>query len=249
MLRRPTVSNAKRCFAFLLLPLLAACGTAIGSASNADQAVPAPRTDATLASHKGNATAVLAGGCFWGMQWVFEHVPGVTNVTSGYAGGHVANPSYEQVSAGDTGNAETVLIKYDPSKVSYGQLLRVYFSVATNPTELNRQGPDTGTQYRGVIFYTTPGQQAIAQDYIAQLEAAHAFARPIVTQVVPFKAFYPAEDYHQDYARIHPNAPYIAINDAPKVVALQRELPDLYTTTPVIWQDANPRPFVVNLQQ
>ena len=138
-------------------------------------------------------------------------------------------------------------IAYDPSKVSYGQLLRVYFSVATDPTELNRQGPDTGTQYRGVIFYANPEQQKIAKAYIAQLTAMHAFAAPIVTQVVPFKAFFPAEDYHQDYARLHPDALYIAINDAPKVVALQRALPKLYRAQPVIWHDLDSNVITVDL--
>ena len=138
-------------------------------------------------------------------------------------------------------------IHYDPSKVSYGQLLRVYFSVATNPTELDRQGPDTGTQYRGVIFYTNPEQQKIAREYIAQLIAAHAFAAPIVTEVVPFRAFYRAEDYHQDYARLNPDALYIAINDAPKVAALQRELPKLYRATPVIWRDDHPQVISVEV--
>jgi peptide-methionine (S)-S-oxide reductase len=189
----------------------------------------------------------LAGGCFWGLQWVFEHVPGVTNVTSGYSGGAAGTATYEQVSEGDTGHAETVRIAYDPSRVSFGQLLRVYFSVATNPTELDRQGPDTGTQYRGVIFYTTPGQRETAKAYIAQLAAAHAYAAPIVTQVVPFKAFYPAEDYHQDYARLHPDALYIAINDAPKVAALKRELPALYDAQPVAWHAGHPDTIMLDV--
>lgn len=232
--------------AVLLLSLVTACAPA-ASGGTASAPVPAPRIDVPLAGHPGHATAVLAGGCFWGMQWVFEHVPGVTNVTSGYSGGAAATATYEQVSEGDTGHAETVRIDYDPSKVSYGQLLRVYFSVATNPTELDRQGPDTGTQYRGVIFYADPGQQKIANDYIAQLDAAHAFAAPIVTQVTPFKAFYPAEDYHQDYARLHPDALYIAINDAPKVIALQRELPTLYRAQPVTWHAGHPATIMVDL--
>lgn len=232
--------------AVLLLSLVTACAPA-ASGGTVSAPVPAPRIDAPLATHSGRATAVLAGGCFWGMQWVFEHVPGVTNVTSGYSGGAAGTATYEQVSEGDTGHAETVRIAYDPSKVSYGQLLRVYFSVATNPTELNRQGPDTGTQYRGVIFYANPGQQKIAKAYIAQLDAAREFAAPIVTQVTPFKAFYPAEDYHQDYARLHPDALYIAINDAPKVAALQRELPKMYSARPVIWHAANPRVISVDL--
>ncbi|HXE65879.1 MAG TPA: peptide-methionine (S)-S-oxide reductase MsrA [Rhodanobacteraceae bacterium] len=232
--------------AALLLSLVTACAPA-ANGGTASVPVPAPKVDAPLANHSGQATAVLAGGCFWGMQWVFEHVPGVTNVTSGYSGGAAATATYEQVSEGNTGQAETVRIAYDPSKVSYGQLLRVYFSVATDPTELNRQGPDTGNQYRGVIFYATPEQQKIAKAYIAQLAAAHAFAAPIVTQVVPFKAFYAAENYHQDYARLHPDALYIAINDAPKVAALQRTLPRLYRAQPVTWHAADPKVITVDL--
>lgn len=234
-------------FTLLMMPAIASCAPVMDGGAAARTAVPAPEVDAPLAIHSGNATAVLAGGCFWGMQWVFEHVPGVTNVTSGYSGGVAATATYEQVSEGDTGHAETVRIAYDPSKVSYGQLLRVYFSVATDPTELNRQGPDTGTQYRGVIFYLNPEQQKIAKAYIARLTAAHAFAAPIVTQVVPFKAFYPAENYHQDYARLHPDALYIAINDAPKVVALQHALPKLYRAEPVIWHDLDPTVITVRL--
>ncbi|MES2405381.1 MAG: peptide-methionine (S)-S-oxide reductase MsrA [Pseudomonadota bacterium] len=232
--------------AALLLSLVTACAPAAGGGT-ASVPVPAPKFDVPLASHSGHATAVLAGGCFWGMQWVFEHVPGVSNVTSGYSGGAAGTATYEQVSEGDTGQAETVRIAYDPAKVSYGQLLRVYFSVATDPTELNRQGPDTGTQYRGVIFYATPDQQKIAKAYIAQLAAAHAFAAPIVTQVVPFKAFYPAEDYHQDYARLHPDALYIAINDTPKVAALQHTLPKLYRAQPVTWHAGHPATIMVDV--
>jgi peptide-methionine (S)-S-oxide reductase len=231
----------------LMMPAVASCAGATNDAVAAQAAMPVPSVDAPLANHSGKATAVLAGGCFWGVQWVFEHVPGVNNVTSGYSGGAATTATYEQVSEGDTGHAESVRITYDPSKVTYGQLLRVYFSVATNPTELNRQGPDTGTQYRGVIFYASAEQQRIAQDYIAQLDAAHAFAAPIVTQVVPFKAFYPAEDYHQDYARLNPDALYIAINDAPKLVALQRELPALYSAQPATWHAEHPTTIMVDL--
>ncbi|MGH8115509.1 MAG: peptide-methionine (S)-S-oxide reductase MsrA [Rhodanobacteraceae bacterium] len=229
-----------------MLLFVAACAPAAGS-DPAARPAPAPKVDAALTAHSGTAKAVLAGGCFWGLQWVFEHVPDVTNVTSGYSGGAAATANYERVSEGDTGHAETVEVTYDPSKVSYGQLLRVYFTAATNPTELNRQGPDTGTQYRSVIFYASPEQQKIATDYIAQLTSAHAFPSPIVTQVVPFKAFYPAEDYHQDYARLHPDALYIAINDAPKVVALQRLLPALYSAHPVIWHDPDPSTIMVDV--
>lgn len=241
-----TSATLRALFVLLVMPAVAACAPAANDTTTRT-ALPAPAVDAPLASHSGNATAVLAGGCFWGVQWVFEHVPGVTNVTSGYSGGAAGTATYAQVSESDTGHAETVRIAYDPSKISYGQLLRVYFSVATNPTELNRQGPDTGKQYRGVIFYANPEQQKIARAYIAQLAAAHAYAAPIVTQVAPFKAFYPAEDYHQDYARLNPDALYIAINDAPKVVALQRELPKLYRAQPVIWHDSDPQTIMVNV--
>ena len=246
MPKRTLPSLLRGLFALFVLPIAASCAP-VASGSTTSAAVPAPKVDTRLASHAGNATAVLAGGCFWGLQWVFEHVPGVTNVTSGYSGGAAATATYEQVSDGDTGHAETVRIVYDPSKVTYGQLLRVYFSVATNPTELNRQGPDTGTQYRGVIFYANSEQEKIAKAYIAQLTTAQAFAAPIVTQVVPFKAFYPAEDYHQDYARLNPDALYIAINDAPKVVALQRELPALYSARPVIWHADHPTTIMVDV--
>lgn len=232
--------------AILLLLSAAGCTLAAGRDSTARPA-PAPKVDAPLTAHSGTAKAVLAGGCFWGLQWVFEHVPGVLNVTSGYSGGSAATATYGQVSMGNTGHAETVEITYDPSKVSYGQLLRVYFTAATNPTELNRQGPDTGTQYRGVIFYTSPEQQKIAKDYIAQLTAAHVYDAPVVTQVVPLKKFYRAEAYHQDYARLNPYAPYIAINDVPKAVTLQRLLPNLYRAQPVVFHDDNSSEIAVDM--
>ncbi|HEX7130701.1 MAG TPA: peptide-methionine (S)-S-oxide reductase MsrA [Rhodanobacteraceae bacterium] len=216
--------------AFALLALAACSQPAL---SDEARAVPAPKLDAPLASRPGTQTAVFAGGCFWGMQWVFEHVRGVTDVTAGYSGGAAESAHYERVGEGDTGHAESVQVRFDPSKVSYGQLLRVYFSVATDPTQLNRQGPDVGPQYRGAIFYADPQQQGIARAYIAQLTSAKFFAAPIVTQLVPFKAFYPAESYHQDYARLNPDAPYIAINDAPKVRRFQQLLPALFRAQPV----------------
>jgi peptide-methionine (S)-S-oxide reductase len=181
-----------------------------------------------LSTKTGKETAVFAGGCFWGVQAVFQHVHGVMSATSGYSGGTSATAEYEVVSTGQTGHAESVQVVFDPSQVSYGQLLKVFFSVAHDPTELNRQGPDTGTQYRSVIFYANDEQKRIASAYIAQLDQAKAFPRPIVTQVVPLKAFYPAEDYHQNYATLHPDNPYIAINDAPKVDHLREQLPELY---------------------
>ena len=171
---------------------------------------------------------MLAGGCFWGIQAVFQHVKGVTSATSGYSGGTVKNPDYEQVSGGETGHAESVQIIYDPSQITLGQLLKVFFSVATDPTELNRQGPDSGTQYRSAIFFSTPDQQRIAQAYVQQLDQAKVFSSPIVTQITPFQAFYRAEDYHQNYATLHPDNPYIATFDLPKIEHLQQQFPNLY---------------------
>ena len=190
--------------------------------------IPDPAVDETLAPQKGQATIVVAGGCFWGIQAVFQHVKGVNSATSGYSGGTVKNPDYEQVSSGETGHAESVEIVYDPSQITLGQLLKVFFSVAHDPTELNRQGPDTGTQYRSAIFFANADQQRIAQAYVAQLDQAKVFSQPIVTQIVPFKAFYRAEDYHQNYAAEHPNNPYIATFDLPKVKNLQQQFPGLY---------------------
>lgn len=173
-------------------------------------------------------TAVFAGGCFWGVDAVFKHVKGVTDVVSGYAGGDAATAHYEQVGTGDTGHAESVRIRFNPAQVSYQQLLQVFFSVAHDPTQLNRQGPDVGSQYRSVIFYGSAEQQKIARSYIEQLTAARTFPTPIVTQVVPLKAFYPAEDYHQNYLALHPNQPYIVFNDRPKLERLHRQFPALY---------------------
>jgi peptide-methionine (S)-S-oxide reductase len=190
--------------------------------------IPDPAVDAPLASSPGKQIAVLAGGCFWGMQLVFEHLKGVEHVTAGYSGGEASTAEYEVVSSGTTGHAESVRIEFDPSKVTYGEILKVYFSVAHNPTELNRQGPDEGAQYRSSIFYADAEQQKIADAYIAQLNAAGNYPSPIVTKVVPLQAFYPAEDYHQDYAVRNPYNPYIMINDAPKLEDFKAELPALY---------------------
>jgi peptide-methionine (S)-S-oxide reductase len=179
-------------------------------------------------------TAVLAGGCFWGVQGVFEHVRGVQKVIAGYAGGDRASAQYETVSSGDTGHAESVKIVFDPAQVSYGQLLQIAFSVVHDPTQLNRQGPDVGSQYRSAVFYGDDEQKRIAESYIAQLEKAHAFSRPIVTRVDPLKGFYPAEDYHQDYLYHNPNVPYIAMFDIPKVQNFKRTFPELYSGRPVL---------------
>jgi peptide-methionine (S)-S-oxide reductase len=190
--------------------------------------LPDPVVDTPLAAKSAKQTAVVAGGCFWGVQLVFQHVKGVKSATSGYSGGTVAMPAYEEVATGKTGHAESVKITFDPAKISYGQLLKVFFSVAHDPTELNRQGPDTGTQYRSVIFYANDEQRHIAEAYIAQLEQAKSFPSPIATQVVPLKAFYAAEIYHQNFATLHPDNAYIAVNDLPKVERLREQLPSLY---------------------
>lgn len=173
-------------------------------------------------------TAVFAGGCFWGVDAVFKHVRGVSEVESGYAGGSASTASYGQVSNGNTGHAEAVRVRFDPAKVSFQQLLHVFVSVAHDPTQLNRQGPDVGSQYRSAIFYTSPEQQKSAQGYIRQLTAARAFPTPIVTQVVPLQQFYPAEDYHQNYLALHPDQPYIVIHDMPKLEQLRKQFPALY---------------------
>src|SRR5271165_1943682 len=198
------------------------------AASEKAMALPKPTVDAPLASSPGQQTAVIAGGCFWGIQAVFQHVKGVISATSGYSGGSSSTAEYEIVSTGSTGHAESEKIVFDPSKITYGQLLQVFFSVAHDPTQLNRQDPDEGTQYRSVIFYANDQQKKIAEAYIAQLNDAKVFKHKIVTQVVPLKAFYPAEGYHQDYAAKHPDNPYIAHYDLPKVAALQQMFPQLY---------------------
>jgi peptide-methionine (S)-S-oxide reductase len=185
--------------------------------------------DASRSAASGQQTAVLSGGCFWGVQAVFQHVKGVIRATSGYTGGSAKTAEYEIVSTGETGHAESVQIVYDPSQITYGELLRVFFSVAHDPTQLNRQGPDTGTQYRSSIFYGSVEQKRIAEAYIAQLDQARIFSRPIATKVVPLQVFFPAEAYHQNYAALHPNQPYIAYNDAPKVEHLRQQFPNLYT--------------------
>jgi peptide-methionine (S)-S-oxide reductase len=190
--------------------------------------IPPPFTDAPLASHSGKETAVFAGGCFWGVQSVFQRVRGVIATTAGYAGGSAATAKYRQVGTETTGHAESVEVVYDPSRITYGQLLRIYFSVAHDPTQLNRQGPDVGTSYRSVIFYKTEEQQRLAKAYIAQLDAGKVFAKPIVTEVTPLKGFYRAEDYHQDYAYNNPDNPYIQVCDRPKIAALKEQFPELF---------------------
>ena len=211
---------------FLSRPQTAAAGDVV--------ALPTPAIDTPLATAKGEQTAVVAGGCFWGIQAVFQHVKGVLHATSGYSGGEAKTAEYEVVSTGRTGHAESVRITYDPSQVTYGQLLRVFFSVAHDPTQWNRQGPDEGTQYRSVIFYANDEQKKVAEAYVTQLNQARVFSKAIVTQIVPLKGFYPAEAYHQDYATLHPNSMYIMFNDAPKVTNLKKTFPDLYTGDPAL---------------
>ncbi len=210
-----------------LLPMMTlACGLARADVPT----LPDPVMDTTISSSAApkTETIVLAGGCFWGIQAVFQHLKGVSQAVSGYAGGAADKAKYDVVSMGNTGHAESVQVTYDPTQITLGKILKVYFSVAHDPTELNRQGPDTGTQYRSEIFYTTPQQAEIAAAYIVQLEKAKAFSSPIVTQVNKLEGFYPAEDYHQNYATLHPDNPYIEINDAPKVANLKKNFPELY---------------------
>jgi len=217
----------------VLLLLIGTIYWATSSSAETARIVPPPVVDET-APALSSEVAVLAGGCFWGVQGVFQHVDGVSAAVSGYAGGSHDTAQYRMVGTGTTGHAESVQITFDPRRISYGRILQIYFSVAHDPTELNRQGPDTGTQYRSTIFTQTPEQARIAKAYIAQLSQAGVFRAPIVTTIEPGKEFYPAEAYHQDYLTLHPSEPYIAINDIPKVEALARLFPDLYKSPPVL---------------
>ena len=221
---------------FLLVGLIGGIGAAAcvvaGQLPDTGVTIPAPVLDPAPAS-SGTETAVLAGGCFWGVQAVFQHVNGVSSAVSGYSGGAKPNPTYEEVSTETTGHAETVRITYNSSTVSYGKLLQVFFAVAHDPTELNRQGPDEGPSYRSNIFYVNEAQKRVADAYIVQLDAARVFPKPIVTRVDPLAAFYPAEDYHQDFLIKHPAHPYIVINDLPKLASFKRLLPALYRAEPV----------------
>jgi peptide-methionine (S)-S-oxide reductase len=202
------------------------------NAAEEPRALPAPVADEPSAAS--SEVAVFAGGCFWGVQGVFQHVKGVTSAVSGYSGGEKSAAQYETVSTGTTGHAESVRVTFDPRQISYGRLLQIYFAVAHDPTELNRQGPDTGTQYRSEIFTANAAQAKIADSYIAQLDKNHAFGAPIVTKVNALKAFYPAEAYHQDFLTLHPNYPYIAFNDMPKIEALKHLFPESYRDVPVL---------------
>ena len=221
---RTVVKPFSMLLALGLLATVSVCG-----ASSKPVALPPPASDISAPAAKGPQKAVFAGGCFWGVEAVYRHVKGVSSAVSGYAGGTPATANYALVSAGLTAHAEAVEITYDPAQVSYGELLRVFFSVVHDPTQLNRQGPDTGKQYRSAIFFTSNEQQAVALAYIKQLDAAKVFGKSIVTEVVTLPAFYTAEAYHQNYAARHPNEPYIAINDLPKVANLKGYFPALYT--------------------
>lgn len=213
---------------------LALLGLSCGANAEAvNKALPPPDLDTPVAEAAGRQVAVLAGGCFWGLQGMFEHVQGVTKVVAGYSGGDKATAHYEMVGTERTGHAESVEITFDPKQISYGQLLRLFFSVAHDPTELDRQGPDRGPSYRSEIFFSSPAQERVARAYVAQLTKAKVFASPIVTKIEPLKAFYAAEDYHQDYLIHNPHQPYIVYNDLPKIEALKKVYPQVYRATPV----------------
>jgi peptide-methionine (S)-S-oxide reductase len=233
----PCISLSWRQLALAVLLALSVANilawTPLAHAADSAMVIPAPAVDTTVPGG-GLETAVVAGGCFWGVQAVFAHVNGVTLAVSGYAGGTMVAPSYKAVSAGDTGHAESVQITFDSKVISYGKILQIFFSVAHNPTQLNYQGPDVGTQYRSAIFTTSAAQQHTAEAYIAQLSTAKVFKAPIVTEVSALKMFYPAEDYHQDYVFLHPTEPYIVHNDLPKVAHLQRMFADIYRDVPVL---------------
>jgi peptide-methionine (S)-S-oxide reductase len=225
-------------FSRLSLGALAIAAFAVAPSLAAEDAVviPAPTMDA--APSDGVQTVVLSGGCFWGVQGVFQHTAGVVNAVSGYAGGNKSTAQYETVSTGTTGHAESVQIKYDPKKISYGKILQIFFSVAHDPTQLNRQGPDSGTQYRSAIFTTNDTQKKVTDAYIAQLNAAKVYGKPIVTKVGPLEGFYPAEAYHQDYLTLHPTQPYIAYNDIPKVENLKKIFAENYIEKPTLVSNA-----------
>ena len=235
----PTTRPRFRHFGGLLMVtmLLLAAGTALRiPQSRAERAhsISPPTLDELVNAQATSEVAVLAGGCFWGVQGVFQHVEGVSSAISGYAGGAAGTAHYEMVGTNTTGHAESVRVTFDPRRISYGRILQIYFSVTHDPTELNRQGPDVGSQYRSAIFPTSSEQTRVAEAYIAQLEQAHAFDAPIVTKIEPGRNFYPAEDYHQDFLTRNPTYPYIAVNDLPKIENLKRLFPDLYRATPVL---------------
>lgn len=223
-----------RNFRRLFLAAITAALSGSLAAHAAEKPVIIPKAALNIESNATSETAVLAGGCFWGVQAVFQHTKGVTKAVSGYTGGKVEQPSYKQVTTGTTGHAEAVQVTFDPQRISYGEILQIYFSVAHDPTQLNRQGPDRGTQYRSAIFTTNDAQKQVAEAYIAQLDRAKAYPKPIATTVEKLKRFYTAEDYHQDYATLHPAQPYIAYHDLPKIENLKRVFPDRYSEKPVL---------------
>ena len=225
-------------FAFSAATAMALTWLATGPSRAAEEPfiIPPPKTDIPPSS--GLKTAVIAGGCFWGVQGVYQHTNGVVRAVSGYAGGKESTANYDTVSTGATGHAESVKITYDPQKISYGKILQIYFSVVHDPTQLNRQGPDHGTQYRSTIFASSPEEKKVAQDYIAQLNATKIYSQPIVTTIEPLQAFYPAENYHQDYLTLHPHQPYIVFNDLPKIENLKKVFAENYRDKPVLVRDA-----------
>jgi peptide-methionine (S)-S-oxide reductase len=235
-MRRNRFSRLSLCAAALSALAIIAFNAAPLSAAEDAVVIPAPTMDAPASD--GVQTAVIAGGCFWGVQGVFQHTAGVVNAVSGYAGGSKATADYNMVSTGTTGHAESVQIKYDPKKISYGKILQIFFSVAHDPTQLNRQGPDSGTQYRSAIFTTSDEQKKVADAYIAQLNAAKVYKKPIVTKVGPLEGFFPAEAYHQDYLTLHPSQPYIAYNDLPKIENLKKIFAENYIEKPTLVSSA-----------
>lgn len=232
--KRSLLRRAPPAFVFAAF-LSASIGLRVSqTAAEVTDAIPAPALDEQVNPSSATETAILAGGCFWGVQGVFQHVQGVTSAVSGYAGGDKKTAQYHTVSSGTTGHAESVKVTYDPREVSYGRLLQIYFSVAHDPTQLNRQGPDTGTQYRSAIFPVNGEQARAAKAYIEQLNKAHVFDAPIVTRTDPAQGFFPAEDYHQDFLTLNPDYPYIAVNDLPKIANLKRLFPENYRADPVL---------------
>jgi peptide-methionine (S)-S-oxide reductase len=233
---RSQLSRLSLCVA--AIGALAITAFVVAPSRAAEDAVIIPAPAADVKATDGLQTAVLAGGCFWGVQGVFQHTAGVVNAVSGYAGGSKSTANYNTVSTGATGHAESVQIQYDPKKISYGRILQIFFSVAHDPTQLNRQGPDTGTQYRSAIFTTSDEQKKVADAYIAQLDAAKVYKKPIVTRIGPLEGFYPAEAYHQDYLTLHPTQPYIAYNDLPKVENLKKIFAENYLEKPTLVSSA-----------
>jgi peptide-methionine (S)-S-oxide reductase len=231
---KPSTAARLRGLVPIVVALMLTVGAGLASRAEEARAIPAPAVDETAAPEATSEVAVLAGGCFWGVQGVFQHVQGVTNAVSGYAGGDKEKAQYRLVGTGATGHAESVQVTFDPRKISYGRILQIYFSVAHDPTQLNRQGPDYGPQYRSAVFPTNPDQARVAKAYITQLNQVHVFDAAIVTKIEPDKAFFAAEDYHQDFLTRNPTHPYIVFNDLPKIDQLKRLFPEVYRAEPVL---------------